>query len=176
VNAAAARLDSVKQPDLPAQPGGPWRSRRQWRRSRSHIQRGQLETLIDSQKLRHACTFHVSRFTTRIRIRHRGIGFLSFRNFSVRFFGASMASQTIVSAPCSRNALRFVPPISVRTQPQIRSLSKTFGFLYPCTNWQTECNIQCLSIGFDVLFAILLLNILSSLVPFYTVLSILCLR
>jgi len=48
---------------------------------------------------------------------HHPMTLRSLRNFPLKVCGASVASQTAVSAPSSTDRVAFAPPISVRTHP-----------------------------------------------------------
>ena len=80
---------------------------------------------------------------------YQGIDLRSRRNSPVNFAGASVTSQTGVSAPCSTVRGAPSPPISVRTQPGQTELTAIFFLPSAEASWV----VTALSAVFEMLYA-----------------------
>src|SRR5947207_5376810 len=75
---------------------------------------------------------------------HHGISFRSRQNLPVSLRGASVASQTIVSAPCATVRVAPAPPMSVCTQPGQTELTAMPG------RAAASCRVTALSAAFEI--------------------------
>src|SRR5881396_2603249 len=82
-----------------------------------------------------------------IQIVHHGISFRSRQNLPVSLRGASVASQTIVSAPCATVRVAPAPPMSVCTQPGQTELTAMPG------RAAASCRVTAFNAAFEIEYA-----------------------